>query len=73
MKQLLIKIGKFTRLIDENNTLSITQIACMIVLFKLALAPSTNIIDLGTLLVTLGHYSVKKYLNINNSQVNVNE
>jgi len=51
----------FLRLIDENDTLSITNIGCIVVLVKVALNPSPSIVDMGTLLVTLSLYFTKKH------------
>lgn len=58
----LKKASIFLRLIDENNQLSITNIAVYIVLVKIALVQDFNITDAGALFVCLLNYSGKKYL-----------
>ena len=58
----LLKIGKFIRLIDENNQLSLTNIALMIGLYKIASTSGVNLNDAGLLFATLANYAGKKYL-----------
>ena len=55
----------FFRLIDAHDGMvSITNVALMIVLYKLAVVQSTSITDIGALLVALSNYNLKKYINI---------
>lgn len=65
IKQLVIDFLVFTRFINGDGNLSITNIAVIIVLYKLATTPSTNITDCGALFLSLTHYGFKKYLNKN--------
>lgn len=64
MKQKLLDILIFLRICDEHdNSLSITNLAMFVVLYKLAVVTNTSVIDLGTLLVALGGYNLKKFIN----------
>ena len=64
--KMLMKVGKFFRFIDNNNQLSITNIALMVVLIKLSLSPTTSLTETGTLLIALGNYAHKKRMDNNN-------
>lgn len=59
----------FLRLTDDNGLLSITHIACMVVLFKLAREPNPSIVDMGSLLITLSLYYGKQHLTRNKVKV----
>lgn len=62
----LISILSFFRIVDAHDeTLSITNIALYIVLYKLTMAPAINITDVGALVIALGNYSIKKIINKN--------
>lgn len=50
-------------LLDQEKKLSLTQLAVWITLIKLALAPSTSLVDLGALLVTVANYAHKRAVN----------
>lgn len=64
MKKLLINIGRFFRLIDERSVcLSLTNIAVMVVVAKVATTPSPSFADLGALLGVLFAYYGKKHIN----------
>jgi len=63
VKSLLSRLLYFLRLTDDDGLLSITHIACIIVLVKIALNPNPSIIDMGSLLVTLSLYYGKQHLN----------
>ena len=52
---------KFLNLLDKDSNLSISNIAVIIVLVKLAFTPSLSLIDAGTLLVTLMNYAHKRH------------
>lgn len=66
MKQFFLKTLTFLRVVDPHDQLlSITNLAMLVVLYKLIVAPTTNIVDLGSLLVAFGNYSFKKYINKN--------
>jgi hypothetical protein len=63
MNEKLKKTLFFLRLTDEENVLSITHIACMVVLTKIAMSPSPSITEMGGLLVTLAAYYGKRHIN----------
>jgi hypothetical protein len=56
------KIAAFLRLLDENAQLSLTNIAVMIILVKVALAPTLNFAEVATLLGVLSGYSFKRFV-----------
>lgn len=60
MKNFLKGTLYFLRLTDDDGLLSITHIACIVVLIKVALAPEPSIADMGALLITLALYYGKK-------------
>jgi hypothetical protein len=67
MKHYLFEVLIFLRLIDRHDeTISITNVALYIVLFKLALVQQASMIDVGSVFVALSNYNIKKYLNKNN-------
>lgn len=55
-------LGQFLRILDENNQLSITNIAVIIMLFKLAVVPVTTLTEIVPLLITIMSYSHKRHL-----------
>ena len=60
----LLHVGRFLRLIDERYIcLSITNIACLVIIVKLAAASQPSIADLGGLFIALLAYTGKKQLN----------
>lgn len=60
----LMKILTFFRLVDAHDlTLSITSIGMYISLYRLATTPQASYNDIGALLITLGGYSYKKFIN----------
>lgn len=60
MKSLLI----FFRVIDEHDgKISLTNLAVIITLVKLSLAPATSIVDIGALCISLMNYAGKKLIN----------
>lgn len=63
IKQFFEKALYFLRLTDDNGSLSITNIACGIVLYKIATETNPSIADMGSLLVTLTLYYGKAHLN----------
>lgn len=63
MKVFIQKALFFLRLTDEDGLLSITHIACWVVLAKIALEANPSIAEMGGLLVTLALYYGKKHLN----------
>jgi hypothetical protein len=53
MKKLFEKLLQFLQLTGKSGSLSLTNIAVIIVLYKLAFAPALTGIDLGTMLLSL--------------------
>lgn len=62
------KVGKFFRLIDENNQMSITNIAVLVVIYKVGTAQEVDLYDAGLILIALLNYSYKRYMNVNESK-----
>jgi len=62
MKPAIFGILRFFKLIDDSNQLSLTNIALIIVIVKLAMIQQASMMDLGTLLLALANYNIKKYL-----------
>lgn len=69
MNHNLRKALYFLRLTDDNNVLSITHIACMVVLTKVALQPNPSIVDMGSLLITLSLYYGKKHMQKDSAKI----
>lgn len=59
-------ILNFFNLLDSEQRLSITNVAVLVVLVKLALSPSASITEAGMLLATLANYAHKRVTNQNN-------
>ena len=55
------KVLKFLNLIDQQGRLSITNVAVIILLAKIAIAPSIDWAVISGLLVTMINYSHKRY------------
>lgn len=60
------KIAEFLNLLDSQGRLSITNLAVLITLIKLAISPSASITEAGALLVALGNYAHKRFT-VNNT------
>lgn len=64
MKASLLKISNFLRITDAHDgQLSLTNIALLVVLVKLMLAPALSIVEVGTLFIALASYQTKKIIN----------
>lgn len=59
----LRKVANFLNLLDAQGKLSITNVAVIVCLLKLALAPAASITEAGTLLAALANYAHKRYTN----------
>ena len=59
MKRLLT----FLNLLDNNSNLSITNVAVVICLVKMALSAQFNGMDVGALMATLLNYAHKRVIN----------
>lgn len=62
------KVLSFFNLLDAEGNLSITNLAVIVVLVKLAISPSASLTEAGTLLIALANYAHKRAVN-KNSQV----
>lgn len=51
---------KFFNLLDRGNKLSITNVAVIVCVTKMAIAPQVTIVDAGMLLISLLNYSHKR-------------
>ena len=63
---MLVRIGQFLRIVDDNGVISITNLSMYAALFKILTAPATSLADAGMLLTTLAAYSAKKVIDNNN-------
>lgn len=70
MKAFINKALFFLRLTDEDGLLSITYIACWVVITKIALSPEPSIAEMAGLLTALGLYFGKKHINIRTKKFN---
>lgn len=58
------KILNFFRLLDENRLLSITNIAVVIVLVKVAITPNPDVEALAALVAAIGAYNFKRWASL---------
>lgn len=66
-----IKKGlQYFRINDENNLVSLTNIAMIIMLYKIAATPSTSIQDLTALAIVAMGYQSKRFINSKNNNAN---
>lgn len=63
MSNVLLKIGQFIRIIDEDGVLSLTNITVYISMYKLLTSPVTSYTDIAALVASLGTYTAKKIIN----------
>ena len=56
------KVLIYLRLEDEKGRMSLTNIAMIIMLYKIATTPATSITDLTTLALTIVGYHYKRHL-----------
>lgn len=56
------KILRFFRVTDENGLVSLTNIFIMIVLWKVAIAPTLDLKDIATVFIAFSNYIYKKHL-----------
>lgn len=57
-----VNLGRFLRLIDEQNCLSLTNIAVYIALVKISLIQDMQMMDAGLILISLLNYAGKKVI-----------
>lgn len=62
MVKALAAIGRFFRVLDENNQLSLTNIAMWLALYKLTVTTGSYT-DIGTFFVAAAAYGAKKVIN----------
>lgn len=63
MLRLFKRLGKFFKLLDHDNTLSLTNIAVWVTLVKLATSSNAvSPVDVGALVGTLLAHQTKKYI-----------
>lgn len=60
------KVLTFLNLLDSDGNLSITNVAVIVCVTKLAIAPEFSIAEVGALLCSLLNYSHKRYVNSQN-------
>lgn len=67
------KLLTFLNLLDAQGNLSITNVAVLVTLIKLAISPSASITEAGTLLVALANYAHKRKTtsDVNKTQLDV--
>ena len=66
-----IKKGlQYFRINDENNLVSLTNIAMIIMLYKIAATPSTSFEDLTALFVVIVGYQSKRFVGSKNNSAN---
>lgn len=66
-KDLLHRTLVFFRIVDPfDKNVSITNIALILTLYKLAVTESTSLVDVGAVMVSLSNYSIKKFINKDN-------
>lgn len=60
--KLLLIVGRFLRIVDEHeNQVSVVNIACIVIITKVALVVNPSVVDLGGLLIALlAHYGKKR-------------
>jgi hypothetical protein len=63
----VIKIGQFLRVLDDDGHISLTNLSMYISLYKLLIAPSAGYGEIGAFLLAAATYSYKKALNGNGS------
>lgn len=60
LKELLTKALKYFRINDEKGRLSLTNIAMLIILFKLCTTPSSSFQDITALFIAAAQYQFKR-------------
>lgn len=61
----MLRVLKFLNLLDADGNLSITNVAVIVCVTKMALAAQMNGCDLGALLAVLLNYGHKRMVNSN--------
>lgn len=63
LNQWIHKILNFLRITDEDGVLSLTNIFIIIVLFKLAMAPTLQLEEVATVFIAISNYMYKRHVN----------
>lgn len=58
-----MRVLKFLSLLDNEGNLSISNIAVIVCVTKLAIAPHFSVTEVGALMVSLLNYAHKRYTN----------
>lgn len=56
----ILRVGKFLRILDSTNNLSISNITLIIIITKIAMAPVNSIQDAGLAIAAILPYAAKK-------------
>lgn len=64
IKSAFFAVGRFLRLIDENDQLSLTNVILIGVAVKIFVAKEVSVAELGTLVMSLLAYAHKKQLGL---------
>lgn len=57
----LLRAGRFFRILDEQNDLSITNIAVIVILYRLWEVPTTSLQDTAMAMTVMLNYLGKKF------------
>ena len=72
--KMLLSVGRFLRVVDEQeNQLSIVNLACLVIVVKVALAVNPSIADLGGLLIALMAHYGKRRLNLKSKNLDAQQ
>lgn len=62
---MFLRVLQFFNLLDNDKNLSISNVAVIVCVTKIAIAPEFSITEVGALLVSLLNYAHKRYVNDN--------
>jgi hypothetical protein len=61
----VLRLGRFLRIVDEKfEQISIVNIACLVIIVKVAMVPEPSVADLGALLIGLMAHYGKRRINV---------
>lgn len=60
MKNKLIRVGKFLRILDDQENLSISNLTAILMMAKVMSTPALSMQDIAVALVALAPYTAKK-------------
>lgn len=64
---------KYLRINDDNNMVSLTNLAMILILYKIAVTAASSMEDIGLLLAVLSSYQAKRWLELKNKVSNKEE